>query len=138
MQPILRTGDKEDEELSRRLVERLAPWLDRLTALVIGPGLGRNVLTLSTTAHIIQAARERGLPLVIDGDGLFLLKDRPELVRGYDRAVLTPNVVEFKRLWEAVLPDANMDACEEPGRRLAEAYAAACGAQRGSHSCLCA
>ena len=36
------------------------------------------------------AARARELPLVIDADGLWLINQRPELVRGYRGAVLTP------------------------------------------------
>ena len=42
-------------------------------------------------ARVIGLARERGLPLVIDADGLFLITQRPELIHGYERAVLTPN-----------------------------------------------
>lgn len=41
--------------------------------------------------------------MVIDADGLWLVQEDPEVVKGYKKAVLTPNVVEFKRLCDAVV-----------------------------------
>ncbi|KAI9464633.1 hypothetical protein BJY52DRAFT_1202727 [Lactarius psammicola] len=38
--------------------------------------------------------------LVLDADGLYMAGQQLDIVRGYRRAVLTPNVVEFKRLSE--------------------------------------
>ena len=46
----------------------------------------------------ISLARERGMYLVLDADGLYLVGQDASIVRGYHRAVLTPNIVEFKRL----------------------------------------
>ena len=46
----------------------------------------------------LQIAQERGMFLVLDADGLFMINEDPSLIKGYNRAVLTPNVVEFKRL----------------------------------------
>lgn len=51
----------------------------------------------------IELAREKNLYIVIDADGLYLLQDHPEIVKGYERAVLTPNVVEFQRLCEKMV-----------------------------------
>ena len=53
-------------------------------------------------AEIITHARDRNIALVLDADALFLVQQRPELVRGYKECVLTPNVVEFARLAKAV------------------------------------
>jgi ATP-dependent NAD(P)H-hydrate dehydratase len=36
-------------------------------------------------------------------DGLFLVQNHPETVKNYQKAVLTPNVVEFKRLCETMV-----------------------------------
>lgn len=41
--------------------------------------------------------------LVLDADSLLLVGQEHSLVKGYRRAVLTPNVVEFKRLCEQVV-----------------------------------
>jgi hypothetical protein len=48
----------------------------------------------------VRAALQRSLPLVLDGDGLFLVQRDPTLLQGADatRVVLTPNVNEFRRL----------------------------------------
>lgn len=57
--------------------------------------------------------------MVIDADGLWLLQNRPELLRGYTRAVITPNVMEFSRLCQAVKIDAKApDATLELARAL--------------------
>lgn len=49
----------------------------------------------------LRLARENQLYVVIDADGLFLVQNDPSVVKGYERAVLTPNVVEFGRLVES-------------------------------------
>ena len=36
-------------------------------------------------------------------DGLFLVTQEPNLVSNYHNAILTPNVIEFERLYEAVV-----------------------------------
>ena len=48
----------------------------------------------------LDVAKEQGMFLVLDADGLYMAGRQLDLVRGYKRAVLTPNVVEFKRLSE--------------------------------------
>ena len=45
----------------------------------------------------------QGMFLVMDADMLLLVGNDPSLVKGYRRAVLTPNVVEFKRLSEQIV-----------------------------------
>lgn len=41
--------------------------------------------------------------IVIDADGLFLVGTDPSVIKGYKRAVLTPNVVEFGRLCDSMV-----------------------------------
>ena len=36
-------------------------------------------------------------------DGVYLLSLEPQLIHGYTSAILTPNVVEFARLYSAVV-----------------------------------
>eukprot|EP00002_Diphylleia_rotans_P028646 TRINITY_DN5788_c0_g1_i4.p1 TRINITY_DN5788_c0_g1~~TRINITY_DN5788_c0_g1_i4.p1 ORF type:complete len:300 (-),score=56.59 TRINITY_DN5788_c0_g1_i4:91-990(-) len=76
-------------------------WIPRLHSIVIGPGLGRDEGVLSITRKIIECAKSEQKPMIIDGDGLFLLSQDLALVNGYRRAILTPNPVEFDRLWKA-------------------------------------
>lgn len=96
--------------------------LSSLHALVIGPGLGRDTLMQDTVAEVIKAARENNTPLVLDADALWLVQQRPELVKGYKECVLTPNVVEFARLAKAVGVDS-----EDQGEAGCHALATALG-----------
>ncbi|XP_022432473.1 ATP-dependent (S)-NAD(P)H-hydrate dehydratase isoform X2 [Delphinapterus leucas] len=77
-------------------VQDVEKWLPRLHALVVGPGLGRDDVLLENVKGILEASKTRGIPIVIDA---------PALIQGYQKAVLTPNHVEFSRLAEAVLGD---------------------------------
>ena len=86
------------EETSDKIAGEVSQLLDRLHALVIGPGLGRDTLMQDTAAKLIADVRKRGMPLVIDADGLWLVQNHPEVVHGYASAVLTPNVMEFRKL----------------------------------------
>lgn len=55
-------------------------------------------------AHLaINIAKDQAMFIVIDADGLFAVGNHLDLVKGYRRAVLTPNVVEFRRLSERVV-----------------------------------
>lgn len=40
---------------------------------------------------------------MIDADGLWLVQNEPDVIEGFSKAVLTPNVVEFGRLCKAMV-----------------------------------
>jgi len=82
------------------IVEKVSSMFNRLHVLVIGPGLSRDQGLISTVEKIIEKAKAVNLPLVIDADGLFIIQNNPDLIKGYKPAILTPNVVEFNRLCE--------------------------------------
>jgi len=112
--------------------QAIVDMLPRLHVLVIGPGLGRDAVTLGQVASVIKAARSKDppVPMVLDADCLFLIQAQPDLVRGYRECILTPNVVEFARLAKAVHVDVqpgDRDACE----RLATAMGGVCIIQKG-------
>ena len=86
-------------------VAQIREWAPRLSSLVVGPGLGRERRALDTVARLVEALRPHELPMVFDADSLWLLAQQPDLVRGYHSAVLTPNAVEFCRLYKAVLQE---------------------------------
>ncbi|OXB80600.1 UNVERIFIED_CONTAM: hypothetical protein H355_014943 [Colinus virginianus] len=119
---------------SPNAVHEVDKWLPRLHSVVIGPGLGRdeallenakeenaefildvrsfkfaNVLKSSAFFFFLQAIIEKsklkGIPIIIDADGLWLISQQPSLIQGYQRAILTPNYIEFSRLYEAMLRD---------------------------------
>ena len=51
----------------------------------------------------VTLAKEQKMYLVLDADALWMVEKDPSIIKGYEKAVLTPNVVEFKRLSEAVV-----------------------------------
>ncbi|KAL8983719.1 MAG: hypothetical protein Q9205_002115 [Flavoplaca limonia] len=119
--PIMRESPSSTSASS--VATPVIAMLTHLHSLVIGPGLGRDELMQATVAEVITAAREKKLPLVLDADALWLIQQKPDLVRGYKECVLTPNVVEFGRLAQAVGVDTEGDT----GRRGCQALANALG-----------
>jgi ADP-dependent NAD(P)H-hydrate dehydratase / NAD(P)H-hydrate epimerase len=88
------------------MVERL---LDRVGAVVVGPGLGTEPSTAKAARAILEAAGERGLPMVVDADGLDALDD--DLLRRHGRLmVLTPHGREFQDLAGTKATKANVAA----------------------------
>ncbi|XP_072940132.1 ATP-dependent (S)-NAD(P)H-hydrate dehydratase [Epargyreus clarus] len=84
---------------TKNAVADISPWLERLHAIVIGPGLGREAGTFKVVSELIETIRQRRIPLVIDADGLFLITEQPELIKDFSSPViLTPNKIEFERL----------------------------------------
>lgn len=88
-----------DAELVTEAMEKIEPWLDRMSALVVGPGLGRDPTMCETAKRIIAAACEKDIPLVIDADGIRLVMEDEDasLVGNNGRVVLTPNKAELDR-----------------------------------------
>ncbi|KAF9073246.1 Ribokinase-like protein [Rhodocollybia butyracea] len=105
--PILR-----EESSSGDVKPELKSLLSRLHVLIIGPGLGREPYMQNFAKLALSLAREQGMFLVLDADALLLIGQDISLIKGYRRAVLTPNVVEFKRLSEQVGVDPKTPADE--------------------------
>jgi len=112
---------KENEV--RNMVKSVTDSLDRMHSLIIGPGLGRDPGVLDATAEIIKEARKKGVSLVLDADALYLLSlpkfhDLIKITTSSSSSsdsviVLTPNVVEYKRLVDSIA-----DGSEERFRKL--------------------
>lgn len=84
------------------LAKPIISMLSRLHALVIGPGLGRDGVTLKVVTEVIKDAQAKSIPFVLDADGLLLVTEDPGLIKGYKECILTPNVNEFSRLAKAI------------------------------------
>ena len=89
-----------------------------------------------TVAHMIKAARDNNVPLVLDADALWLVQSRPDLVRGYKECVLTPNVIEFGRLAKAVNAESD-DAGAEGCKKLADALGGVMIVRKGAEDYIC-
>lgn len=109
--------DDEKASVSMKVMSEVAKWMERFDCLVVGPGLGRDPFLLDCVSDIMKHARHSNIPTIIDGDGLFLVTNNLDLVRGHSLAVLTPNVNEYKRLVEKVL-DCEVDDIDASGQLL--------------------
>jgi ATP-dependent NAD(P)H-hydrate dehydratase len=84
------------------LAGNIISMLFNLHALVIGPGLVRERVTLQGVAEVIKETQSRLIPFVLDADGLLVVKEDPDIIKFYKACVLTSNVVEFGRLSKAL------------------------------------
>jgi NAD(P)H-hydrate epimerase len=86
----------EDGHLAPVSVDAVAEQARRVSALALGPGLGR---ADATTAAVAAILRRVDLPAVVDADGLWHLGDAPETAGARAAAtVLTPHAGEAARL----------------------------------------
>lgn len=104
-----------DNNTAQALASPIISFLSRLHVLVIGPGLGRDILTQKIVVEVMKEARSRSIPFVLDADALLLVQEQPELVRGYKECILTPNVVEFSRLAKAIGVDEDVQKSGDAG-----------------------
>lgn len=103
----------------------------RLHSLVLGPGLGRDEHMQKCGKIALQLAKEHDIWTVCDADGLWLVTNEPELVQGWDKVVLTPNVVEFGRLCEKMQVNKDKEP-ENAARDLAKALNGPIVLEKGS------
>uniref|UniRef100_A0A0R3RWI4 ATP-dependent (S)-NAD(P)H-hydrate dehydratase n=1 Tax=Elaeophora elaphi TaxID=1147741 RepID=A0A0R3RWI4_9BILA len=89
--------------------DAIAESLHRVDAFVLGPGLGREENTLSVVEFVIESARTKNIPVIVDADGLFLLSKNLNIIRGYEQAILTPNHSEFNRLYQSAFKVSKID-----------------------------
>ena len=137
--PILRStasasSAQEEKELSgEELAKPILDMLARLHVLVIGPGLGRDVVTQKQVKAVIAAARKQDppIPMVLDADALWLIQSDPDLIKGHKECILTPNVVEFGRLAKAVGMDQNKGDPKKACQELSKILDGVCIIQKG-------
>ena len=102
--PVLDTHDA--------LIE-IAQLLPKIHSLVIGPGLGKEGDVYKVVIKTVEMAKEQKIPIVFDADAMFLITRCPDMVRGYKRAMITPNSKEFDYLASKMgLPLVNSSAGE--------------------------
>ena len=63
--------------------EAIEKILQRIDSLVIGPGAGRDPDMIATISKVISYSIQKEIPLVIDGDGLWVVTENPSLLQGY-------------------------------------------------------
>jgi NAD(P)H-hydrate epimerase len=93
----------EGDHLSQRNVGALAPYLDRSTAVAMGPGLGLHKETKAFVKEMLDLVESRKIPLLLDADALKALAEFRHKVKS--PAVLTPHEGEYRILTGHELPD---------------------------------
>lgn len=88
--------------IEKHILPKVLTLMERVDLCVVGPGFGRDPLMLRTLVRILEEIKVANKPVILDADSLFLLSVKPELIKGYAKAVVTPNVVEFDRLCKAL------------------------------------
>ena len=94
----------------------VAGGLDRFAALVVGNGLGTAETSIAAMRELVAEATRRGVPTVVDADGLTALgADAADLVG--PGTVLTPHDGEFARLAGHPPGDDRLAAARDLARR---------------------
>ena len=110
LEPVVFPLDDEDGTYAASAANKVAGMLERMDAVLIGPGIGK-----SEGANCILATvlKEFSGPVVVDADGITLLSEHKNLVRGRNgQTILTPHAGEFERLFGAS-NYCRMDAAKE-------------------------
>ena len=95
-------------------VKEVLADLERFGVLAIGPGLGRDEVTLAAVRELLVSAE---IPVVVDADALAALADHPEVTRWRrSLTVLTPHDGEFALLTGATPSADRFAAVREASR----------------------
>ena len=82
--------------LCENAVAEITQLLPKMDAVLIGPGLGKSAGTFAVLDAVL---REAVCPVVIDADGINLLSEHKDILRGRTApSILTPHAGEFCRL----------------------------------------
>ena len=85
-----------DGMLSISASEKIAMLLDRMDAVLIGPGLGQSEGTLTAVKTVLEKFSG---PVVIDADGINVISQHTDILRGRTgTTILTPHMGEFARI----------------------------------------
>ena len=102
-EPIVFPLPDLDGKLAAESVEQILPMLEKMDAVLIGPGLGQSPGTEQVLLSVLKEAR---CPIVVDADGINLLSAHKDILRGRKQCtVLTPHEGEFQRLTGHITQD---------------------------------
>ena len=111
-----------DDKKKEGSLKKVTAWFDSMHSFIIGPGLGRDAIVSKCLPDILNSIKDE-CTVLFDGDMFWHLSDSPTssqiketLKKIAIRIVLTPNKVEFGRLWKAFMPQENQTSDEEKGK----------------------
>lgn len=110
LEPIVLPLPEADGMLSSAACTHIADLLPKMDAVLIGPGLGQS----EGTAHVVMWLLDNfSGPVVLDADGINVLKSHTDVVRGRNGiTVFTPHLGEFARIGGLTCMDRQEAAAE--------------------------
>jgi hydroxyethylthiazole kinase-like uncharacterized protein yjeF len=102
MSPDLITIKLEGEHLSSHNVSTIRPYLEKSTAVAMGPGLGLHRETKEAVKAIVKAVEEARIPLLLDADGLKAFAEFKH--KATSPMVFTPHAGEYQILTDKEPP----------------------------------
>jgi len=103
MSPDLITVKLTGESLGKSDLSVIRPYLEKATALVVGPGLGLHRETQAAVKEIMKTAETRKIPVLLDADGLKAFAEFKHRIE--TATVLTPHAGEYLALTREKLPE---------------------------------
>ena len=95
-EPVVFPLPDEGGGYSLKAAEEIIPFLPKMDAVLIGPGMGQSDGALAVLKTVLT---EFHGPVVVDADGINLLSKHKYVLRGRTEAtILTPHAGEFRRL----------------------------------------
>jgi NAD(P)H-hydrate epimerase len=104
LSPDLITIKLEGKHLNPQNLTTLRPYIEKSTAIAVGPGLGLNAETGKAVKAVIEAAEQAGKPLLLDADGLKAFAKFKRRLKV--PLVLTPHAGEYAILTGKKPPEA--------------------------------
>ncbi len=101
-EPVVFPLPDKDGKLNVTALQQILPMLERMDAVLIGPGLGQSEDTEEVVAALLQNFDG---PIVLDADGINLMSKHKDILRGRTApTILTPHAGEFVR-FRAILTE---------------------------------
>jgi NAD(P)H-hydrate epimerase len=115
--PTVVAHAQEGRILSIADPQELTPLLVRASAVLIGPGLGREPSAIEATQQAFSLAMEMGVPTILDADGIAALSETIRNMPASDaRLLLTPHRSEARTLLGGVATDETIHNFARPDR----------------------
>jgi len=96
IQPILSTKLTEAMTINFNETRRLSDIIEKCNCIALGPGMGNNEFTLKIVKYALEKA---DCPIVLDADGINVLKENLQLLKNRKiPVIITPHLGEMSRI----------------------------------------
>lgn len=104
---LMTKGLGSGDQWNDQMIAELLPELNNFSALVIGPGLGRDKGAMDLVEAVVKHGHP---PAIFDADALFAFAERPELLDLIaENSILTPHPGEMARMVNSTIPMVEAD-----------------------------